>query len=239
MNDEFAGDFDYYTRLIGRYRSLEGAQMLEIGAGVGWFEVFCELHGLDCEGIDHHPDNIAAAMALGREHGVTPRVQLADATAFDYGRERWDVIFATSLFEHIRDPFPLLARVYDALTPGGAFFFYSTNKWSLRSGEYPDFPLYGWWPYAVRERIRVRVHTPSIVTGAGIDFNQFTYWGLRRDFRRLGYTRILDRVDLLEPDELRESRSGKQLAVRAVKAMPPLTALARAFAGGNTFLCVK
>jgi hypothetical protein len=32
----------------------------------------------------------------------------------------------------------------------------------------------------------------------GIDFNEFTYPGLRREFRRLGFTKICDRIDLAE-----------------------------------------
>ena len=36
----------------------------------------------------------------------------------------------------------------------------------------------------------------------GIDFNQFTYFQLRRAFRKLGFSEVMDRVDILDPDNL-------------------------------------
>ncbi|MGA2770181.1 MAG: hypothetical protein ABSG26_05135 [Bryobacteraceae bacterium] len=55
-------------------------------------------------------------------------------------------------------------------------------EFSFVSSEYRGVPLYGWLPNALRYRLRVAVHAPDIMK-LGIDFNQFTYFGLRRVFK--------------------------------------------------------
>jgi hypothetical protein len=129
--------------------------------------------------------------------------------------------------------------VYEALRPGGVFYFYSTNKFSFRSGEYPGFPLYGWLPYSARRRVRVRKQGPDIVESSGIDFNQFTYWGLRKQFRDLGFSRVLDRIEYLDARDGTARSASRNLTLRALKALPPVRVGYRVFARGNAFICLK
>lgn len=238
---QFERDFEHILALLGRVRPIEaGARILEIGAGLGWFEVFAELRGFQVEAIEHNPEFIEVAEELGAELGVKPTIHLADARTWDYGNERWDVIVATSVFEHIREYEPVFDKVFQALKPGGMLYFYSTNKWSLRSGEYPQLPLYGWLPYSLRERVRVKATGDrAIVDRAWIDFNQFTYWGLRRDLHRAGFSRVVDLVELADPGQLRAPSVKKRLAIRAIKKLPPLRLAVHTFFSGNLVVAVK
>src|SRR5436305_670683 len=77
-------------------------------------------------------------------------------------------------------------------------------------------PLDGWLHYGRPGNMRVRGHAASIVAGAGMDFNQFTYRGLRRDFRAVGFRQVLDRVELGRP------AGAKGTAASAFRAIPPL-----------------
>jgi SAM-dependent methyltransferase len=213
--------------------------ILDVGAGLGWFEIVCAKRGLSCSGIEHNPIIREAALGLGREHGVEVDIREADIETAELGAEGYDVVVATSVFEHVQNYSLGFAKIHKALRPGGVFYFYSTNKFSLRSGEYPGVPLYGWLPYSVRRRIRVSLQGSEIVESAGIDFNQYTYWGLRKQFLRLGFSRVLDRVDYLDPRDGIQRPATRRVALRTLKALPPVRAAYRTFASGNALICVK
>jgi hypothetical protein len=53
-------------------------------------------------------------------------------------------------------------------------------------------------PNWMRYRFRIWKQGPDIMK-LGIDFHQFTYVGLRRAFRRTGFSKIYDIVDLADP----------------------------------------
>src|SRR5579863_2584287 len=138
--------FKNYIARISKFKPVDAStKMLEIGVGTGWFPILCKSKGLSCKGLDISPHLIEYAMALGAQFGIEPDLELANIEDYDLGKERYDVIIASSVFEHVEHWETGLKKVFDALRPGGVFFFESTNKFSLRSAEY-DFPLYGWLP---------------------------------------------------------------------------------------------
>lgn len=211
-----------------------GARMLEVGVGTGWFPLLCKLKGLQCKGLEISPQLIEVAMETGRAHGVVPDIELGNIEESDLGAEQYDVVVAAAVFEHIEFWVPALEKLYATLRPGGVLFFESSNKFSLLSGEY-KLPLYGWLPNALRYRLRMLVHGPDVMK-LGIDFNQFTYFGLRRQFLRIGFSRILDRVDLAD---LHRMRGWKRALMAAGKRNALMKSLLLCFAEGTTFVCVK
>lgn len=238
--EQFEPDFDSIVAKVASLHPITpDTKIFEVGAGLGWFEIICATRGLSCSAIEFNPLIRNAALDLASRHDVEVDIALGNIEDTDIGRERYDVIIATSVFEHVRHYGRGLARIYEALRPGGVFYFYSTNKFSLRSGEYPDFPFYGWFPYSIRKRIRVSRQGPGIVQSSGIDFNQFTYWGLVRHFKSLGFSRVLDRVDYLDTGNLVHRSIRRTVALRAAKSVPPLRFGTRALASGNAFICVK
>jgi SAM-dependent methyltransferase len=235
--EQFEASLDAILGFVAQFRPVDQhTRILEVGAGIGWIEVICAQRGLDCSAIELNPLFREAALELAAEHGVEIDIQLGSIETTDLGKERYDVIIATSVFEHVPQYGRGLARIYEALRTGGVFYFYSTNKFSLRSGEYPEVPLYGWLPYVIRRRIRVSRQGPDIVGSSGMDFNQFTYWGLSRQLKSLGYSQVLDRFEFL-PRRRKSLR--RSLAMSLIKSSPVLRFLARTFDTGTTFICVK
>jgi len=233
--EQYEPAFENYLRLIRQGRSVDGStRMLEIGTGTGWFPILCRTRGLQCRGLEISPPLIAFAQDFGRRYGVAPDIALGNLEESSLGREQYDVIVASSVFEHVEHWRRGLEKIYDALAPGGALFFESTNKFSFTSGEY-GFPLYGWLPNAWRYRLRIALQGPDIMR-LGIDFHQFTYFGLRRVFRQLGFAVVKDRVDLASLDRL---HGIKRLLVSAARRFPPLRHLLLLFAETTTFVCVK
>lgn len=228
-------EFDKLFNLVRRFRPVgPGTNVLEIGTGMGWIPLICAQRGIRCKGLEISRQLIDYAQGVGRELGVTPDIELGNIEETDIGNGRWDVIIAQSVFEHVQNWRRGLQKVYAALKPGGVLFFESTNKFAPISGEY-HLPFYGWLPDRLRYAYRVRVQGPDIMK-LGIDFNQFTYPLLRRTFRRLGFSRVLDRVQLMDTSGL---RGGKRAVAEAIRHVAPLRHLALLFRQTTIFICVK
>ena len=230
--DDMRSDYESYIRVIRRFAPLTPeTSILEIGTGTGWFPLMCKLNGLKCKGIEISPQLIEFARSLGNSHGVEPDIELGNIETTDIGESKYDVIVSNSVFEHIEDWRYALGRVYRALKPGGMFWFASTNKFAFVSSEY-DFPLYGWLPDRWRYRFRISRQGPDIMK-LGIDFNQFTYPGLRRAFRQAGFSKIQDRIDVFD------AKGWKKTAVAVVRRTPPLKELVLTFCDATSFVCIK
>jgi SAM-dependent methyltransferase len=237
--EQYEPEFEAYLRRIGKFIDLEpGARVLEVGAGSGWFMVLCRRRGIRCEGIEHNPFCIELAKGLGRRNGFDLDIQEANVESLPLPPDTYDLIVAMSVLEHVADYRRALTAVHRGLKPGGVFFLTSTNKFSFRSGEYP-LPLYGWLPYRLRRAIRVLNQGPRIVDSAGIDFNQFTYFGLRRDLLRAGFTDVYDKFDFLEPDDVARRTPLRLLAANLLRIIPPLRLPARVVDSGTCFIAVK
>lgn len=230
------GHFRGYMRALRGYKEIDAStRILEIGTGTGWFPLLCKKKNLQCKGLEISPQLVEYAREWGRRCGLEPDVELGNIEETDIGHDEYDVIIASSVFEHVEHWRAGLERVDDALRPGGALFFESTNKFSFSSGEY-HFPLYGWLPDGIRYGLRRRVHGYDIMQ-LGIDFNQFTYPLLRREFARLGFSMIFDRVDMANPAYV--STTWKKWTVLLAKRSRVIKPIALTFADTTRFVCIK
>lgn len=228
--------FESYLRPVRRFREITPeSEILEIGTGPGWFPILCKLRGMRCKGLEISPQLIEAAKRTGREYGVEPDIELGNLETYPLSANFYDVVIASSVFEHVEDWRLGVRKAYEALKPGGAMFFESTNKFSFISGEYTGVPLYGWLPDSWRFALRKRVHGADIMK-LGIDFHQFTHSRLRREFERVGFSAVYDRIDLAE--EKHVSTGFRRAAVRASRFRPVRLA-ALTFAEATRFVCVK
>jgi SAM-dependent methyltransferase len=228
--------FENYLKMVRPFVNLTPeTRILEIGTGTGWFPIQCARKGLRCKGLEISPQLIDHAHKLAAQYGVQPEIELGNVEVSDIGENDFDVIVASSVFEHVEHWRLGLQRVHKALKPGGVFFFSSTSKFSLISDEY-KFPLYGWLPDQWRYNFRIARQGPDIMK-LGIDFNQFRYPVLRKEFKKLGFKRILDRVDRIDP-----ASTGSPITKTVVslcRAIPPLKSLILTFSRATVFVCVK
>jgi 2-polyprenyl-6-hydroxyphenyl methylase/3-demethylubiquinone-9 3-methyltransferase len=237
--DELYAKVDTVLRRISKLEPVEpGMSLLEIGVGSGWFSVFCAERGLRCTGIEHNPHYCEHALRLAADRGVELEMLSASIEDVVLPVESFDIAVAASVFEHVRDHERALGNIFAALRPGGVLYFSSTNKFAPRSGEYPLL-LYGWMPYGLRRRLRIAKQGPRIVETGGVDFHQFTYLGLRRLFRRIGFSRSVSLLELLDPEDLNWPSAAKLAAIRATAVAPPVRHAVEFFASGTYFFCVK
>jgi SAM-dependent methyltransferase len=228
--------FEHIMTAASRFHPIDGStEILEIGTGTGWLPMLCNQRGWRCKGLEISPQLVAFAKQLGAQYGLDPDIEVGNLEDTDIGQSRYDVIIASNVFEHVEDWRHGVHKVYDALKPAGVMFFESTNKFSFTSGEY-TFPLYGWMPNAMRYRLRIARQGPDIMK-LGIDFHQFTHSGLRREFKRAGFTRILDRIQMAQEDLI--STPWKKNVVRIARRLPPAKAAALMFSDATRFICIK
>ena len=210
-------------------------RMLEIGCGTGWLPILARLDGIECDGLEISWQLRDYAEKQAKGAGLTTSgIRLGNIERDDLGDNVYDIIVANSVFEHVEYWRPALAKVYRALRPGGLFQFSSTNKFSFVSGEH-WWPLYGWLPDQCRYKLRQILQGEEIMK-LGIDFNQFRYPLLRREFKKLGYSQIYDRYEMKKPADFTGVKSAT-LAVLKSSSIVKHTALA--FDPATVFTCIK
>ncbi|MEW6334631.1 MAG: class I SAM-dependent methyltransferase [Thermodesulfobacteriota bacterium] len=235
--DDKEHDYQWVMKRITKFKKITPeTKILEIGTGIGWFPILCKRHGLSCKGLEISPQLIEYGKRLGRSIGIDADIELGNVEETDLGREQYDVIVASSLFEHVENWQSGLTRIYEALTAGGLMFFFSTNKYCPKSGEYP-MPFYSWLPDTWRYRLRMARQGADIMK-LGIDFHQFTYGRLRRFFHGLGYARVLDLFDIVGLDLERPTLLKKTL-IKTARRLPALKTVPLTFVRGTMFICLK
>ncbi len=236
LDDEIQ-HFENYLRPIRRFKEITpDTEILEIGTGTGWFPLLCKLRGLRCKGLEISPQLIEMAKETGRRYGAEPDIELGNLEDYRLRGDFFDVVIASSVFEHVEDWRTGVHKVYSTLKTGGVLYFESTNKFSFTSGEYSGIPLYGWMPNSWRYAIRKKVHGEDIMK-LGIDFHQFTHASLRNEFERAGFSRIFDRIDVA--DEEYVSTGFRRRVVRLAKRFGAIRSLALTFAEATRFICIK
>jgi 2-polyprenyl-3-methyl-5-hydroxy-6-metoxy-1,4-benzoquinol methylase len=156
LND-FCPQFENNLKRIRKFKEIDSkTKILEVGSGTGWFPILCKKYGIDCEGLEICPQLVEYAKQFGQRYGIEPNIRLGNIEEEDIGTSAYDIIIALSTFEHVEHWQKGLINIYDALKPDGLLYFYSTNKFSLWSGEY-RIPFYGWLPDRWRYRLRIFV----------------------------------------------------------------------------------
>lgn len=113
-----------------------GLRLLDVGCGVGRFCQAARSLGWDVSGIDLSE----RAIELGRPYASFPMRAATVGQVADEG-ERYDVVTAFEVIEHLRDPLTFVADVRRVLEPGGQVFFTVPNwEWEgVRSATRPDW----------------------------------------------------------------------------------------------------
>ena len=229
--------FDSLLRYFKNFKPIDASlRMLEVGTGIGWVPIIAKKRGWNLRGLEISPMLVEAGKEYGRQYGVEPDIVLGNIEDYDIGESTYDLIIANSVFEHIEHWRPALKRMYGALKPGGLLFFESTNKFSLKSGEYPPLGIYGWMPDWMRYKFRQIIHGEDIMKN-GIDFHQFTYWKLRRAFREAGFSKWYDRVQIMDAGEVTSPK--KRALLKACQSNALVKHVVLTFFEATTFICVK
>lgn len=122
-------------RLLGWCRGLgAGARILDVGCGDGFHLRLLRDFGNPgwrLEGVDLHPDAVAA----GRKAGLT--IHHGEVESLDLPADHYDLVLLIQTIEHLPDPPGILVTIRRLLRPGGRLVVVTDNADSL------DFRLFG------------------------------------------------------------------------------------------------
>lgn len=144
-----ASQEDVYWSIKEKIEAIEAQhgkklRILEIGSGFGYLTYALHQRGHECTGID-----ISERAVEGAKRNFGALYEVCDLeTMAAKSVERFDVVVATELIEHIEDPVALLRTAEKLLKPGGWILLTTPNKdlYSDRMAWHTDAaPVHLWW----------------------------------------------------------------------------------------------
>jgi len=110
-------------------RGLEGARVLEVGAGSGRDSLRLAELGAKVTVLDYSPAALEMIAALDAKGLLT--LARGDALDLPFPDGGFDIVFHQGLLEHFRDPHRLLAENARVLAPGGLLLVDVPQRWHI------------------------------------------------------------------------------------------------------------
>jgi 2-polyprenyl-6-hydroxyphenyl methylase/3-demethylubiquinone-9 3-methyltransferase len=125
IRDAACGRFDRDPK---RLDSLAGLRILDIGCGGGILSEPLARLGAVVIGIDPSLPNIAVARQHARDGGLAIDYRATTAEALADAGERFDVVLAMEVVEHVTDVTLFVARAAEMVNPGGLMIAATINR---------------------------------------------------------------------------------------------------------------
>lgn len=123
------------------FRLKPGMTCLSVADGEGRNSVWLAKQGLDVTAFDFSPVGVAKARKLAEQNGVTVHYEVADVLAWDWGRERFDVVVAIFIqFAMPEERAELFQHFQETLKPGGLLIIqgYTPEQTAYKTGGPPE-----------------------------------------------------------------------------------------------------
>jgi len=108
--------------------ALSGLRILDVGCGGGLMSEALALMDAQVVGVDASPGNVAAARLHARSQNVTVDYRLGEPAEVLAPEERFDVVLALEVVEHVSDVPAFLATAAALLAPGGMLFVSTIDR---------------------------------------------------------------------------------------------------------------
>jgi 2-polyprenyl-6-hydroxyphenyl methylase/3-demethylubiquinone-9 3-methyltransferase len=119
---------DRFGRDMRSATALASLRILDIGCGAGIATEPLARMGADAVGIDPASENIAAAKHHAAKAGLVVDYRAATAEELASARERFDVVLALEVVEHVPDVAHFIAVAASLVKPGGLMIVSTINR---------------------------------------------------------------------------------------------------------------
>lgn len=155
---------------------------LDVGCGSGGVAATLAAHVEQVIGVDPEPWERWQALCDERPNLAFHAGSYRDLTTL-LAPESVDVIVCNQVYEHVDDPAALLQAIKQVMKPGGMCYFAGPNLlWPIEPHVF--WPFVHWLPRRLAQRWMRRLGSCQ---ADGLDAWSWSYWGLTRLFRRVGY----------------------------------------------------
>ncbi|MGH6725827.1 MAG: bifunctional 2-polyprenyl-6-hydroxyphenol methylase/3-demethylubiquinol 3-O-methyltransferase UbiG [Pseudolabrys sp.] len=117
-----------FSRDAKKLDCLAGLRMLDIGCGGGILSEPLARLGAQMVGADPSRENVAAASAHAGDNGVSVDYRATTAEELAAQDERFDVVLAMEVVEHVTDVNAFVATCASMVKPGGLMFAATLNR---------------------------------------------------------------------------------------------------------------
>jgi len=107
---------------------LNGLRILDVGCGGGLMSEALARLGARVVGVDASPGNVAAARLHAQSHNVPVDYRLGEPAGVLSPEERFDVVLALEVVEHVSDVPAFLTTAAALLAPGGTLFVSTIDR---------------------------------------------------------------------------------------------------------------
>jgi 2-polyprenyl-6-hydroxyphenyl methylase/3-demethylubiquinone-9 3-methyltransferase len=175
-------------------RALDGLTLVDIGCGGGVLSEPLARLGAEVTGLDPAPTNIAVARAHAGKSGLAIDYREDTIEALVAAGERYDIVLAMEVVEHVADVEAFVAACCAAVKPGGLLVMATLNRtlksWALAivGAEYVLRWLprgtHDWNRFVTPEELRAAIEAAGLEPGegTGVVYNPLTdRWSAARD----------------------------------------------------------
>jgi SAM-dependent methyltransferase len=158
--------------LVRRHATLDGADLLDVGGGPGYYTRAFRAAGANCVLVDADQRELTSRGPADR--GAV----IGDARRLPRGADAVDIAFSSNLLEHVDDPWGVARELVRVVRPGGLLVL-SYTIWLGPWGGHETSPWhYLGGDYAARRYERRTGHSPKNVYGTSL-FKTSVAAGLR------------------------------------------------------------
>lgn len=215
------------------------SQILDVGSAYGGFLFACHQMGYPCEGIEPWEEARKKAIQISKMWNIPIRIKDGVAEKIPYEDNTFDMVHAACVIEHVLDVEQAFNEIYRVLKPGGVFWFSAASAMCPKQNEIRGFPLFGWYPNALKLKIMnwVKDAHPELVGHTRTPaINWFTPSKANQLLKQAGFKEVYDRWDLVHENE---AERGYQFILPWVRSNQLAKTLADMIIVGCSYAAIK